>query len=201
MLAFDELCFAVRAGHFELALCLQLAITHDHVYLVLLHQELDAPAHFVGNTAAALDDGRKIRLAAGLDPELFCMLDIFNYLCALEQGLGGNATPVQANAAQTFFFNDRCLKAKLCGADSSYISAGDRCREPLHRMPCLPFLNFKCKIRPAKLLHKAQTAKYPRVARERPVGTMRWICRDGSSKGFRYGEKRYFRWERQIFCE
>ena len=57
VLAFHDLLLAVGAGHFDLLAGLQLAGAHDHVDLVLLHQELHAVAHALGHVAAALHDG------------------------------------------------------------------------------------------------------------------------------------------------
>jgi len=69
--AFYDLCFTIGAGHFQLPLCLQFAISHDHIDLILLHQELNAPGHFIGNAPAAFDDGGEIGRTGGIDPEVF----------------------------------------------------------------------------------------------------------------------------------
>src|SRR6185312_5659031 len=44
----------------------------------------------------------------------------------LEQGLGGDAAPVQADAAEQFALDDGGLEAQLCGADRGHIAAGAR---------------------------------------------------------------------------
>ena len=51
VVGFDHLLGAVRIGHFHLAAGEELAVAHDHVNLVLLHEELDALGHAVGHTA------------------------------------------------------------------------------------------------------------------------------------------------------
>src|SRR5258708_23276198 len=52
------------------------------------------------------------------------MEDILVHLCAFQQCFCGDTSPVQADASQVFFFNDRCFKAQLCSPDGGYISAG-----------------------------------------------------------------------------
>jgi len=106
VLGLDHLGFPVASAYFDLALRDQFPESHHHVDLIFLHQELYALTHFICYPAAALDHRVKLRGAAGLDSIILRMLDIFIDLCTLEQGLGGDTTPVQANAAQTFFLND-----------------------------------------------------------------------------------------------
>ena len=47
-----------------------------------------------------------------------------DHLRILQQGLGGNATPVQAHTAQVFLFNQRRFQSQLARPDRGHISAG-----------------------------------------------------------------------------
>lgn len=47
-----------------------------------------------------------------------------NFCNFFEQGLGGDATPVEADPAQPLALDDCSLQAKLCGADRRHITPG-----------------------------------------------------------------------------
>ena len=124
MFCFNGILATICLGYFYLAFGFQLAKTHDHINLILLHQELHAPAHFIGYTAAAFDNGCKILLAAGFNTIVFGVVYIIHYIGTLQQCFGRNATPVKTDSAQAFLFYDCCFKTQLCCADGCYIASG-----------------------------------------------------------------------------
>jgi len=81
----------------------------DVVDLVLLEEELDAAAEFVGHLAAAANDFFPVEAQAfNLQTELRgAMRDGVVELGILQQGLGRDATPVQAGAAGAVVLNAR----------------------------------------------------------------------------------------------
>ncbi len=123
MFGFHSLFLTFFICHFQFTLCHQFAKAHDHIDLVFPHQELYTLAHLIGHAAAPFDDGRKIWRAGSLYPEILCMLDILIHLGAFQQGFGGNATPVETNTPEAFFFNNRSFKTKLGCPDSGHITA------------------------------------------------------------------------------
>ncbi len=110
MFGFHDLCFTIFVGYFQFSFGNQFSEAHDHIDLVLFHQELDAFAHFIGYATTSFHHGSEIGCAGGFNAEIFGMFDIFIHLGAFQQGLGGDTAPVQANTAQTFFFNHCCFK-------------------------------------------------------------------------------------------
>jgi hypothetical protein len=50
---------------------------------------------------------------AALDTIIGTVLEVFVYLGTLEEGLGGNTTPVETNASEAFLFDDRYLESEL----------------------------------------------------------------------------------------
>jgi len=47
-----------------------------------------------------------------------------NHFCISQQGLGGDATPVQAGAAKVFLLNKRRFQTKLTRSYSRHVTAG-----------------------------------------------------------------------------
>src|SRR5690606_28380339 len=97
----------------------------DHLDLVLFHQELHALAHSVRHPAAPADHGPELMAHIfGVQSIVPGMLEIFEDLGGLDQGLGGDAAPVQTDPAQIFLFYNSCLETQLGSPDSRYISPG-----------------------------------------------------------------------------
>src|SRR5690606_14530081 len=97
----------------------------DDLDLVLLHQEADAGVQLFGHAARAGDDG--VEVEADLVSRQAVVLEVAQaliFLAGLEQGLGRDAAPVQADAAQVLALDDGDLLAQLAGADGGDIAAG-----------------------------------------------------------------------------
>ena len=92
--------------YFHLTAFLDFTVALDVLDFILLNQELNPFAHFICYAAASFDDGVKLMGAAGLYSKVLGMFDVFIHLCALEQSLGGYATPIEANATEALFFDD-----------------------------------------------------------------------------------------------
>ena len=96
----------------------------DDIDAVLLQQELDALVHRRGHTAAAVDHGVEVGLhTLGLEAVGGGMLGIVERLGALHQGLGGDTTPVQADATQVFALHNGGLQAQLGTFHGSHIAS------------------------------------------------------------------------------
>ena len=52
------------------------------------------------------------------------MIKVIENLCALQECLGGNTTPVQTNSPEVFAFDDCHIHTQLGGANSCNITAG-----------------------------------------------------------------------------
>ena len=86
-----------------------------------------------GNAAvqAAGDAARALHHGGGIEGHIVrrkaIVLGVFHVVIdfrGAQQRLGGNAAPVQANAAEVFALDDSRLEAKLGGADGRHIAAG-----------------------------------------------------------------------------
>ena len=102
-----------------------LRLAPDDLHLVLPEKAGDAAVQAAGNTARALHHG------GGIEGHIVrreaIVLGMFHVVIdfrGAQQRLGGNAAPVQADAAQMFALDDGRLEAKLCGADGRHIAAG-----------------------------------------------------------------------------
>src|SRR4051812_42377923 len=105
MLSLMCTCFPVAAHYFYLAFSLQLSHTHDHIDLILLHQELYALAHLVGYTTAALDNSSKVgRERINLHPVVLRMAQIFKDISALNECFRRYTSPIETYAAKAFLF-------------------------------------------------------------------------------------------------
>ena len=98
----------------------------DDLDSVLLHQERYALAHRIGHSPAAFDDfvERGGYLSVYLDTVTGRVFGIIVHLSAFQKGFGGNATPVQADAAQFGFFHYGGFQAVLRGLYRGHISSG-----------------------------------------------------------------------------
>ena len=95
--------------------------------LVLAHEKADAVIEPLRHHARTFDDGGGIvsdvlRGEAVVLRVLHVMID----LGRTQQRLGGNAAPVEANAAEIIPFDDRGLEPELRRADRGDIAAGSR---------------------------------------------------------------------------
>ena len=93
--------------------------------LVFLHQEDEALGMLVDDALLALLDGVPVELAfaEAFDAVLHRMLQVVIDFGIEQQGLGGDAAPVQAGAAElAFFFNQRDFQAILAGANGRRVT-------------------------------------------------------------------------------
>ena len=100
----------------------------DIVDLVLAQQEAHALGELVGGLAAARDHALEIEAnLAGFDAMfLGRTANRFHRLGRIEQRLGGNTSPVEADAAGQVAFDHGHAHFKLAGADRGDITAGTR---------------------------------------------------------------------------
>src|SRR5690606_31140541 len=92
-----------------------------------LHQEADALIQLFGHAARTLDDGVEVERRAGRRQTVVLQVaQALELLARLQQGLGGDAAPVQADAAQVLALDDSDLLAQLAGADGRDVTAGAR---------------------------------------------------------------------------
>ena len=103
----------------------QLAEAGNHFHIVLLEQVLHALAHLFGHPTAAFHHGLKVGLhfALHLQAVLGGVRHIFKHLCGFQQGFGGNASPVEADAAQFGAFHNGHFHIELTCADGCHIAA------------------------------------------------------------------------------
>ena len=106
---------------------LQLGRPLDHLDFVFLHQEADALIQLFGHAARALDDGVEVERRAGRrQAVLLQVAQALELLARLQQGLGRDAAPVQADPAQVLALDNSDLQAQLAGANGRDITAGAR---------------------------------------------------------------------------
>ena len=97
----------------------------DDRNLVLLHQEADAVIEPLRDAARALHHGlRIVGDLLGREPVILGVLHVVVDFGRAQQRLGRDAAPVQADAAEIGFLDDRGLEAELRGADRGDIAAG-----------------------------------------------------------------------------
>ncbi len=120
----------------DAALAEQRRLAHEHVDLVLLHQEADALVHLVGYAARALDDGREVELdvaqprgravaGGGRDkPVVGEVAHLAGQFGTLEQRLRRDAADVEAYAAELVLLDDGRAEAELVRADGGFVAAG-----------------------------------------------------------------------------
>src|SRR5262249_19273857 len=87
----------------------------------------DAVRQTLSHFAAALHHARQVEAhIVGAKPELRGALYRVIKLRGAEECLGGDAAPVEADAAEMLALDDRSLEPELRGADCSDIAAGSR---------------------------------------------------------------------------
>ena len=97
----------------------------DHVDLVLLQKHADAAVETGRDPARALDDGRGVEPdLLRREPVLAGMLEVMVDLGRAQQGLGGDAAPVQADAAEMLPVDHRRFEPELRRPDRGDVSAG-----------------------------------------------------------------------------
>ena len=142
VVGFEDGLGAVGGRHFELLAGQQLAVAHDHIDVVLLHEERDAFAHAVCHASAALDHAAEVGLGGShTDAVVLCVFDVLKHVGALQQRLCGDAPPVQANAAKRLALHDCGFQTQLRCADGGHISAGSASKNNhvvLHAAKVLP---------------------------------------------------------------
>ena len=120
----------VAFEHVDAALSRQARRALDPVDLVLLEQELDALGQAADDPVLPLLHLRHVDRDRGLadgNPPFLRVLDDLQRVRVLEQGLGGNAPPQQAGAAERLLLlDDGDLQAELRGADGGHVPAGAR---------------------------------------------------------------------------
>ena len=111
--------------HRDLAGRVDRGVAPDHRHLVLLHQEADAVIEAFRDAARARHHGLRIeRDFFGGQPVILGVLHVVVDLGRAQQRLGRDAAPVQADAAEIGFFDDRGLETELRGADRGDVAAG-----------------------------------------------------------------------------
>jgi hypothetical protein len=96
----------------------------DHRDLVLLHQEGDAGVEPSRHLARALN--HRLGVVADLlrgEPVVLGVLELMEHLGRAQQRLGGDAAPVEADAAQVVALDDRRLEAELRRPDRRDVAA------------------------------------------------------------------------------
>ena len=112
MRGFIHLGVAFGIGDFDTVAGFHTACAHDDIHVVLLQQELYALAHGLGHTARPLHHSRHVGLDR-LCRHSICsrMVNIVEHLCALQQSLCGDATPVQTYPAEVLALDNSSLHA------------------------------------------------------------------------------------------
>ena len=93
---------------------------------VLLEEHPDAAALGGHDLLLAGHDGVEVEghVALDLDAELGGVLDVVEPLDAGDEGLAGDAAPVEAGAAEVLLLDHDDLRAELGGADRRHVAAG-----------------------------------------------------------------------------
>ena len=96
----------------------------DHVDLVLLHQHADAAVETPRHAARALHDGGRVEAdLLGHETVILGVIHVVIDLGGTQQRLGGNAAPVQADAAHVLALHDRGLEPELRRPDRRDVAA------------------------------------------------------------------------------
>ncbi len=104
---------------------LQLGRPLDDLDLVLLHQERHAAVQLLGDGARPLDDLVEVEaLAFDLEAVALQVPELLIELAGLEQGLGRDTAPVEADAAEQLALDHGGLETQLGGADRGHVAAG-----------------------------------------------------------------------------
>jgi hypothetical protein len=122
-LGLEEGALFVARGDLDHAGGGHMGVADDVVHLVLAEEELDALGHLLGDIARAQHDGGEVERDL-LDDQAdgIGLLDLLVELRALEQGLGGDAAPVQTGAARALHFDAGHFFAQLSGANRARVA-------------------------------------------------------------------------------
>ena len=116
---------ALRRLHRDLAGRVDRRLAPDDRHFVLFHQEADAVVEPLGDGARARHHGLGVVAdIVGFQPIVLGVLHVVENLGRAQQRLGGNAAPVEADAAEIVALDDGGLEAELRGADRGDIAAG-----------------------------------------------------------------------------
>ena len=95
--------------------------------LIFAKESCDAGRKPLHNSATAVNcDPEIVGQVVETDPEIVGVPDEAQNLSVSQERFAWNASPVQTNAAQGIALYYCCLHSKLCGSDSSHVSAGAR---------------------------------------------------------------------------
>ena len=123
VLRLEQAALGFAGGDFDQARHIDAALADDVLNLVLLEQKTDALGHLVGDRARALHDLGKIhRDFFALKAVDLGVAHGVVKLGALEQGLGGDATPVEAGAAGALHLDAGDLAPELAGANRARVA-------------------------------------------------------------------------------
>src|ERR1035441_8745542 len=117
--------FAFGGLHHHLAGRVDSGFAPDDRHFILFHEKADAVVEPLGHRARTRDHGfRVVADIVGLQPVVLGVLHVMEYFRRAQQRLGGDAAPVQANAAEIVALDYRGLEAELRRADGGDIAAG-----------------------------------------------------------------------------
>ena len=127
----------VGSGHVDGAGGNDASVSLDVIDAVLAEQERDAAGHSVHDLAAAFHCHRVVgvEVVEG-QTELVGTRNVGYDFGVFEEGFGGDTTPVEANAAEGFSFDDAGLQPQLTGSNGGDIAtrtAADYC----YIIPCI----------------------------------------------------------------
>ena len=129
----------VLALDLDHVLGLERARARDEGDLVLAEEELDALGHAIGDAARALDGlGVVGPPLSDRDAELLRPLEEPDDLGVAQEGLGGNAAPVEADAAGPVVLDGGDREARAGRSGWRRRSRRGRCRPRRRRTPDLP---------------------------------------------------------------
>ena len=111
--------------HRDLAGRIDGGLAPDHRHLVLLHQKADAVIEAFRDAARALHHGFRVeRDVVGRQPVILGVLHVVIDFRRAQQRLGRDAAPVQADAAEIGFLDDRGLETELRRTNGGDVAAG-----------------------------------------------------------------------------
>src|SRR5271166_432437 len=110
--------------HRDLAGSVDHGLSPNHGNLVLLHEKAYAVVEALRYRARALyDRGRVVTDFLGRKPVILGMTHIVENLRRAQERFGGNAAPIETDAAQILALDDRGLEPQLGGSDSSDVAS------------------------------------------------------------------------------